>query len=131
MLPVYGDLISPGITGAGGAEAAVQIGLTAAIEFAVVFFLARKVFKVAAAFGSVAAAGIVPSLITLSAVLFLGLGAVGATPAGFFMLEAAIALIEALMIQKILRISFKPAVIISVVANIASLVLGTLISGVL
>ena len=123
------DIVSfPGAGGGFGPAFPITAGLTIIIEMAVVFLMVRKVYHLGASFGRVAAAGIVPSLITQTAIA-LGLGALAGTLPGYVALEAGIVVVEALIIQKLLPIVFKPAALISLAANLSSIILGFLILG--
>ena len=130
IVPIpFADIVSfPTGGGDFGTAFPIAAGLTLVIEMAVVYLMARKVFHLENPFGRIAAAGTVPSLVTLAAIA-IGLGALAGSLPGYIALEAGVIAVEAAIIMKLLQIDFKPAASISAAANLTSIVLGFIILG--
>lgn len=125
----YGDAIDPMQYAEQAADRTRELFITSLvftvlIEFCVVYYLARKVFKVEATFGRLLAAGTIPSVMTLSIVYLLNLTQYASLYLGFATLEGAIIATETFIIGAILKTPIKTSFIISLAANLVSALFG-------
>ncbi len=125
----YGDAIDPLQYAERTSSRAQELFITSllftvVIEFCVVFYLARKVFKVEAPFSRLLAAGTLPSVITLFLVYLLDLTQYASLFLGFATLEGAIIAVETFIIGAILKTPIRTSFFLSLAANLVSALFG-------